>query len=291
MKKSQLKAEGFLVLATLIWGGTFVVIKTGLSDTSPFLFLGIRFFLAFLLIIPFAIPRRGAINLRSLKYGLFLGIFQFLGYSLQTLGLQYTTVAKSSLLTYIYALITPLLQYAVLKKRIKKANLIGLLIVLAGILLFASPENSTLNRGDYLTLGSAFSYAFYIILLDLLTSREDPVILTSVQFLFTALVCLGLSPLLEDTYIRLTRDSLFALLYLASLGSVGAIYIMNKFQKETTPTKAVIIYALEPVFAVILGFLFLKEGLKIVEMTGAALILGGVMVSEVLGLLSDRQKR
>lgn len=289
IKRSQLRAEGFLVLVTLIWGSTFVVIKTGLSGASPLLFLGIRFSAAFIFFLPFLLKEKTAWNKRVLVYGLILGVFQFLGYSMQTLGLQYTTIAKSSLLTYVYALVAPPLQFIILKKKLRFANVLGLCIVMIGIYLFAAPENASLNKGDYLTLISAFSYGFYIIYLDKYTTRENPVLLTAIQFAVTAVVSFGLCLFLEKPFLIPSKDLFFSLGYLASFGSVGAIYIMNRFQRETTPTKAVVIYSLEPVFAVLLGFLIGGERISLTEIFAGLLILSGVLVSEIISLIQDKR--
>jgi len=280
-KKEELRAEGFLVLATVIWGGSFVVIKTGLEDMSPLLFIGVRFLAAFLLMFPFVLARRPRLTRDAVKFGIILGVFQFGGYYLQTAGLQYTSVAKSSLLTYLYALLTPPLQLLILRKRVKPATLLGIGIVFVGIFLFSSPSGGSLNKGDLLSIMSAASYSFYIVLLDRLTRKENPSVLTMVQFLMTAALGFALSPILEAPRFEIPGSGLVALGYLASLGSVGAIYIMNRFQKDTSPSKAVIIYALEPVFAVLFGFFLIGETLSASDMLGGALILCGVLFSEL----------
>lgn len=78
-----------------------------------------------------------------------------------------------------------------------------------------------------------------------------------------------------------TPGLVFDIAYLGILGSVVAIYVMNRYQKDTTPTKAVVIYALEPVFTVTFGYIFLREMLGPKQIAGGLLILAGVVISEL----------
>ena len=281
--REEFRAEFFLVMATVIWGGSFVVIKTGLQDISPLLFIGIRFLAAALLMLPVVLFRHPRITRQTIRFGIILGIFQFGGYAFQTIGLQFTTVAKSSLLTYLYALLTPPLEFIILKKRVRPATLIGIGIVFVGIYLFSAPSGGSLNKGDFFSVLSAVSYSFYIIFLDKLTRTEDPTVLSLIQFVMTAVMGFALAPFLETTRCLFTRGSLIAIGYLATRGSVGAIYIMNRFQKDTSPSKAVIIYSLEPVFAILFGFFLIGESLTRPELIGALCIFFGVLFSELAG--------
>jgi drug/metabolite transporter (DMT)-like permease len=274
-----------LVLTTLLWGGTFVVIKTGLNDASPFLFLSIRFGFAFLVAGAVWFRHLRGMNRRTLVHGVILGVFIFGGYGSQTFGLAYTTVAKSALFTYTFALFTPALQFFMLKKPLRTGNLVGLLIVFGGMFLFTAPSRGSLNIGDWVTLAGAGLFAFYVVLLDRYSSVDEPAQLTIVQFAVTAIIAALSSLLLEpQRFVVWNGGLLLAMAYLGIVGSVVAIYLMNRFQKDTTPTKAVLIYALEPVFTVIFGYLFLTELLAVNQLIGGALILGGVIVSELWSL-------
>ncbi|RKX84084.1 MAG: EamA/RhaT family transporter, partial [Spirochaetes bacterium] len=130
--KEQFKSELMLILVTLIWGGTFPVIKAGLSDISPLLMVVVRFTLAFLFFLPLIIKRRKLLTSGFVKAGIILGFSTFIGYGMLTIGLTMTTVAKSSLISYGYALMTPPLQYLLLKKKVSPINLIGLVIAFTG---------------------------------------------------------------------------------------------------------------------------------------------------------------
>ena len=282
--KEQFKSELMLILVTLIWGGTFPVIKAGLSDISPLLMVVIRFFLAFLFFLPLIIKRRNLLTSGIIKAGLILGFSTFIGYGMMTIGLTMTTVAKSSLISYGYALMTPPLQFLLLKKKVSPVNLIGLVIAFTGMMIFTSPSASGWNMGDSITVFVALGYAFTVVLLDKYSRVYNVEVLTGVQFFFTALFSVILIPFSETLVFIPTFNLLIALSYLAIPGTVGALYIMNRFQKRTTPVRAVVIYALEPVIAIFLGYLFLSEYIGWQELLGGVIILGGVLFSEIWGL-------
>ncbi|MGD9638561.1 MAG: DMT family transporter [Alphaproteobacteria bacterium] len=281
------KAELWLVLTTLIWGGTFAIIQVGLNDASPFLFLSIRFFICFLVLTIFFPKIYKDIDKALLKKGIILGILMFGGYGLQFLGLKYTTVAKSSLITYSFVLLIPFLQYFVRKRMPHIGNIIGLIIVSVGMIILNNPGHTTFNIGDLVTFGSAFVYAFYVIGLDAINSNKT-LLLTSIQFLVTAVLGIISSFYFEDAYLNPTTDLALCLFFLSIPAGVIALFLQTNFQKETSPVKACIIYALEPVFAIILGFVMLHQTLSSSETIGVAIILSGVLISEAWGFVQTK---
>ncbi len=284
---SRLKSEAFLFFATLLWGGTFAIIKTGLNDSSPILFVAVRFFLAFLFFIPYLIRKKAEIDFETLRAGFILGISMFMGYGLLTAGLTLTSVSRSSLISYGYALLVPPLQLILLRKRVRLLNLAGLLTAVLGMYIFTSAGASGVsgwNTGDTLTLLAAVSYAFNIIFLDKYTRLHDPGILTGIQFIVMAVFAVLYVIFFEQPFIRITGSFLFSLFYLTVLGSVVAIFVMNRYQKGTTPVRAVIIYAMEPVLAVVSGWMFLGEKISTSGIIGGSIIIGGVILSEILGI-------
>ncbi len=274
-------AELILVSATLIWGATFVIIKEGLKSCSPLLFIGIRFTLAFFIMLLFNWKRFLGTGKTLWRRGLILGSLNFIAYSMQTIGLKYTTVAKSSLVTYLFAVLTPPLQYALTKKVPHRGNLAGLAVVFTGMIMITSPKAEGINIGDILTLASAVSYTFYIVLIDLYPAREDAGVLVAIQFLLMGVLGFITAPFAETVRIEINPALVFSLAYLSILGSAVCIFIINRFQHYTTPTRAVIIYSLEPVFSVILGILILSESKAPLKIAGGIVILSGILISEL----------
>ena len=277
------KSELLLIFITVIWGGTFVSIKAALNYSSPLLLMGIRFLTAFLFFILINRIQFSRISKTTLRNGIILGVLMFLGYGLQTIGLQYTSASRSGFITYFYALLTPFFQFLILKKKPFRGNLVGLSLAFAGLyLITGGMGKGELNPGDIITFVSAAAYGLYIVCLDLLCRDEDSAALTALQMLVTALIAFALMPFFETP--RLDHSFVFwgNIVYLSLLGSVVCVYVMTRYQKAVTPTRAAILYSLEPVFSALLAVLILKELFSPTQITGAAFILGGVLLSEVL---------
>ncbi|MDX9800171.1 MAG: DMT family transporter [Spirochaetia bacterium] len=290
MIRKKHRAELMLVAAALIWGATFVIIKEGIKSCSPILFNGIRFMLAFL--IMFVINRKKIFKAgrKIWLHGAFLGSLNYIAYAMQTLGLKYTSVAKSGLVTYLFAILTPPLQYVITKKIPHKGNITGLAVVFAGMIMITSPKAEGINIGDILTLASALSYAFYIVLIDIYPAREDAGVLVAIQFLIMGILGLITAPLVETVFISFSSGLVFSLAYLSILGSAVCIYIINRFQHYTTPTRAVLIYALEPMFSVFLGIIILAESKAPLKIAGGIVILSGILLSEMWEQIEYRMK-
>ena len=206
------------------------------------MFLCLRFSAAFAVYSLFFRKHFKKLSRQTVIRAIILSLFFFSGYAMQTIGLKYTTVAKSALFTYMFAVFVPPLQFFFTGKKPKILNVTALAVVFIGMWIFTAPGNSALNIGDFVTLIGSFGYAFFIIFVDRYTGEEDPVVLSGFQFLISALLAGLLSGVFEETFVRPTLNLTVSILYLAVPGSVIAIYFMNKYQGMTTPVKACIIY-------------------------------------------------
>lgn len=280
-RPSRLLAELFLVLATIIWGGTFVATRAGLEFVSPLLIIAIRFLVSFAVLGPVLLlaGRRWA---RHARLGALLGLVLAGGYILQTIGLEYTTASRSAFLTYLFAILIPPLQRFVSRRRLSAGNVIGLGIVIAGTLLLTHPWGSgTWNTGDVITLGSAVCFALFIVLIDRFGQEVPAIDLVPVQFLVAGSIALVGALLFEEVRWVPVPAALGAVAYLTFLGTIGALGLQTVFQVYTTPVRATTIYALEPVFAAIFGIALLGERVGVIELAGGTVILAGVLLSEV----------
>jgi drug/metabolite transporter (DMT)-like permease len=275
------KAELVLLFVTLLWGATFIATKQGLRSAPPVLFLGLRFLIAALLLLPICYRELKKISPVIFKRGLVLGILMFTGYAFQNASLVYTTAGKSALITYFFALIVPFLQIPFTGKPLSRGNIFGLVIVVGGLVLLNLPSEGGLNLGDMLAFGSAVSYAFFIILLDRYGRHGSVPVLTFLQFALTAAFSFLLSAFIESAPVILDANLGWSLFYLSFFGSFICLLLMNLYQRYVTPVKAVIIYAMEPVFAVLFGMIFLAEFFTPSEWTGAGLVIAGVILSDL----------
>ena len=317
--RRDLRAEGMLIVTALIWGGTFAVIKGALQDISPMLMVGIRFLLAAALAWPILLrgaadPEAdpGRFTSKAWFWGFLIALGMLLGYAGQTIGLKYTSVARSGFITYSFALYVPFLQFLILKKRPGWGNVLGLMVVIWGLSFVTDSQsgpltaaelsplrilrmagnimNGGLNKGDLFTLAGAVGYAFYVVLLDKATRVCHPGAVTVIQMLFCGLFALILVPFVEAPVLVFSWRLAGAMFYLVVLGSVLALALMNWFQRRLTPLRAVLIYALEPVFAALIGWIVFSSGMSSREIAGAGLILCGIVVSDLWSIFFSRRR-
>lgn len=281
---------------TIFWGVTFPIIKLALNDISPMLFIGIRFSLAALILLPFLLKPLLNSNIHLIKAGLFLGLLYFIGFATQTVGLQYTTATKSGFITGTFVVFIPILQLILERRAPGKGNIFGILLVIIGLILLSSKGitmldiinelGSNFNIGDLLTLICAFFYALYVVYIDIITKKFDYKPLIILQVLFTGIAGFVFAFLFDAAGIESVRYDfnktvILVILYTAIFSSILATVIQTKYQKVVTPTKAGIIFSLEPIFAALFAFIIIQEEISSFGIVGCIYIFTGVLVSEL----------
>ncbi len=294
MKKNT--AEIILILVTLIWGATFVIIKVALNDVSPMTFVATRFLIATIILLPFYFKIKNRFNKTITLSGILLGTMFFLGFATQTIGLKFTSATKSGFITGTFVLFTPIFQLLFEKKKPSKGNLLGVVLVLAGLIFLSSKGNSILdifheigagfNIGDFFTLLCAIFFAMYLVYLDILTKKFEFFPLVILQVGSTAILgiifSIGLSIFnIEQMTITISKNLIFALLYTSILATVVSTTLQTKFQKYLTPTKVGIILSFEPIFSAITAFIILNERISRFSFLGGLFIFTGLLVAEL----------
>jgi len=294
--------EGALLFNTLIWGGTFALIKNAFQDISPSLFLALRFSIATLLLLPFVFKILRNVNKQTIVAGSILGIFYFTGFAAQSIGLNLTTATKSGFITGTFVVFIPILQLVIEKRIPKWFNILSVILVLLGLIMlsskgeniieFLSQLGSDFNLGDFLTLICALLFAFQVVYVDIFTKKYDYLPMVFIQLLITGIGGFFLAVLFSTTGLELIKFNLnnnliFALLYTSVFASILATIIQLKYQKFISPTKAGIIFSIEPIFAAIFAFFLLNEKISNFGLVGCVLIFAGLILSEVLSVKNE----
>lgn len=285
----SLKAHLLLLAATFVWGSTFIVIKSALADSTPLVFNAVRMaFAALVLCAIFFRPLR-ALPVGALRAGFQIGTLMWLGYEFQTVGLLYTSASKSAFLTGISVVLVPLFLAIFWHRHVNRYTLAGVCAASIGLYLLCVPaapalSPASLNRGDLFTLGCAVAFAFQIIVVGRSAQHYGFAHLVPVEIAVCALWMLVSIPIADrHGFIRFTPALLWALAITALLGTVASFIIQAWAQRFTPPTHAALIFSLEPVFAGLTSYVVIGERLGTRALLGAALILVGVLASELLG--------
>jgi drug/metabolite transporter (DMT)-like permease len=298
--------EGALFLMTILWGGTFVIIKESLNDVSTILFVALRYGIAASVLALIIVIRKTRIDLKSILPGMFLGLFLFLGSFTQTMGLKYTSATKSAFLTGSLVVMIPIFQMIIEKRFPSKGSVIGTLLVFFGILFLSSGGTSikdfigelgaNFNYGDTLTLVCAIFFALHIVYIDVISLKNQfwtillvQIATASVLSFIAAFIFSGIS--IEPIKLSVTNYLIFGLLYTSLLATLFNIGLQTKFQKTVSPTKAGIIYSFEPVFAAIFAFFLVSEKISNFGLVGCTLIFLGLIVSEVFDSFFEKKIR
>lgn len=298
-------AEAALLVMTIIWGGTFVIVKESLNDVSSMLFIAIRFGIAGLIILFFLILKKHLIDRKSIIPGLVLGVFLFIGFGFQTVGLQHTSATKSGFITGTLVVMVPIFQMIIEKKTPTRGSIIGTILVFIGILFlssggtsitsFLSELGSTFNLGDTLTLICAVFFAMQVVYMDIYSPKNDFWMLFIIQLIVVSLLGLITSVIFhvtdfEKIHLSLTDNLWTGILYTSLLATCINFGLQTKYQKVVTPTKAGIIYSFEPIFAALFAFFLLNEKISNFGLVGSALIFSGLIISEVFDTFFERMK-
>lgn len=274
-----MKRYADLVLAStaLVWGGMFVIAKAALDDVSSLLYLALRFTLAAVAL--------GLVCRRSLRFSwpaVGLGVILMAGYVLQTVGLKTTTPSKSAFLTGGYIVLVPFLSWLVYRTKARAAEMVGVLAASIGMsLLTLQGESLTVQRGDALTIAAAMAFAVHIVLLGHLATRVASANLAFLQVASAALVAWLLLPLAEVPVIRWRPAVILAIVGGGLLATAFAFLAQTWAQQYLSPTRAALIFMLEPVFAWLVAWWWAGELLTGRAAVGAVLILAGVLLVEL----------
>ena len=289
--KKQLRGSILLLLATVIWGSAFIAQSVGMELIGPFTFQAVRCALAVLFLFPvsFLLDRTQKSEKTSMqrwldpqlwKAGLICGLALFVAASLQQVGLVYTDAGKAGFITAMYIVLVPILGMF-RKQKPSKAILFSVLLAVAGLYLLSCLNAEGINKGDLLVMGCALAFAVQITCIDMMGLSLDGVRLNCVQAL---VVCV-----LSVPFVLLTETvdwaNIFACrvpLAFAGIMSMGVAYTLQiQGQKDLEPTTASLIMSLESVFAVLGGWLVLKETMAFHELLGCCLVFVAVILSQL----------
>ncbi len=290
MSRSRSFFDRFGVAAALVgvaavWGCTFVVVADAIARYPMFAFLGWRFavaVVAFVVLFPRSVRRLDANNLKA---GLFAGLLLTAGYIFQTWGLAPevgTTPARAAFITGLYVVIVPLLQALFLRRMPRRATLLGAGMALAGLwLLSGVGTGGTWVVGDSLVALCALAYSAHMIALGSTDERHDTMALTLVQLVTVAVACSVISLFTESAGVPADPYVWFAILLCGVLASAVAFAIQTWAQRRMQPSRVALILVTEPAFGGLFGWA--SAGVwPLAEVLGAALMLGGMITSEVV---------
>lgn len=292
---TRIQANLVLLLAGAMWGMGFVAQSTAMTAIGPFLFIGLRFVVATLAMLPFALRESAHADarLRPGDWRAFavIGLLLFAGMATQQIGLLTTSVTHSGFLTGLYVVMVPFFAVLIFRQWPHVVVWPAAVSALAGIWMLSGGGMPSLRIGDWLTILCAAFWALQLIYIGRHVGNTGrPVTLAVTQFGICGLVGLAAAPLLEPVDTSAVMAALPEILY-AGIFSGGIAFTLQVVgQRYTTAPQAAIFLSSEAVFAALFGAVFLGERIPLTGLAGCGFILAAILVVEIVPAL-DREGR
>jgi drug/metabolite transporter (DMT)-like permease len=288
MRSHALRADLLMLVTAMIWGSSFVAQRLGMDSIGPFLYSGLRFALAALVLLPVLhlLERRTSnaavvpLNRQLVRGGALMGLALALGINLQQVGLLFTSVTNSGFITGLYVIIVPLLGLFIGHKT-GLGIWLGASLAVVGMFLLSVGDGFQVASGDWLQLAGAFVWGVHVLLVGFFACRHDPLRLALVQFITCAVVSLVLAVIFEEIQLQSIIAAAPAILYGGIFGVAVGFTLQVVAQKDAVASHAAIILSLEAVFAAIAAAWLLGESLELRGYFGCMLMFAGMLLAQL----------
>lgn len=265
IKNKRTLAISSLMLSALFFGSTFIIVKNLLDDFSPINIVFLRYAIASIMFL----LTGGIPNKKTLKPGLLMGLFLWIGYVTQTQGLVTTSTINSGVVTGFYIVLTPIFSKIINKTTLSTKSYLFSLTGFIGIFLIASNSYDQLF-GNLFTLICATGYALHIVMVERYIKDQNISQLMFVQSLIGTLLCI---PFLNIEQLTFKFEYILPILFLGIVVNFAAFYLQLFGQKIINASTAALLLSMEAIFALIIGILYVGEILNLINWAGVFLVL------------------
>ena len=282
----RIKADFTLLLVAVIWGSAFAAQRVAAEYVGPFLFNGSRFLLGAIVLLPL-IRFRFKLNKSERIWVLAAGSILCAASVLQQAGLQWTTAGNAGFITGLYVVFIPIILLVIFKEHLHWLVWVAALLAASGIFLLSANGTFQLAPGDGLELIGAMLWAAHVVVIGQAMKRMDAMRFAIGQYLVAGVLNTVIGLIFEWNTVPGLLPAWWTIVYVG-LFSVAIGYTLQGWaQKYAPPTDASLILSLESVFAAVFGFIFLQEILQPIQLLGAGLILGAILISQFVPSRDD----
>ena len=271
-----------LLTTAIIWGSGFIGTKMALDGgLTPIQTLTLRFLIGSIILgIVFYKKIKENISKESLIAGALLGLFSFIGFATQTIGLLYTTVSKNAFITAANVVIVPFIGFILYRRKLDKIGIIGSFMALLGIGVLSLEPDLSVNFGDFLTFLCAIGFAFHIFFTGEFSSKYNSYVLTVTQFSVSFILSFSLQIITGQMQLQSSPVGFMGALYLGLFSTAIAFLIQTICQSKVDQTKSAIILSTESVFGTIMSVIIFHEILTFRMILGCIIIFMSIIISE-----------
>jgi len=277
-----------LLTTAIVWGSSLVVVSLIKDAFAPNMVLAIRFSIASVVLALIFAPRFKRYNISYLVNGAIIGVFLFIAYSSQTIGVTTAGGApgRSGFISASYCVIVPFLAWIFLKERPDVYNISAAILCVTGLFFvfykdLIGSANVAITAGDFYALLSGLLFAAHIVSVAKFGKGKDPILITITQFVVAAIISIIVTFLFEDnSKIVLNKGSILGIGYLAIMCTAVALLFQTIGQSYTPSSTAAIILGLESIFSIIFAVIWAGEVLTVFSVIGFFFIFIAIIVSE-----------
>ena len=273
-----------MLITTIIWGISFVIMKNSLDSFKPAQLVSLRFGIAALVVALLFVRKWKYFTWKTLFHSSIIGFVTFVAYMFQTYGLKYTSPGKNAFLTVVYCVLVPFVSWFALKQRPKKKNLISAILCVIGIGLISlnfAGEEFMPQLGDLLTLACSLFFAFQITYQNKFSKQSNLYVLSVLSFAFVAVFSFIFSLIFEGSYPKIEMEMVPSLAILA-LGATALCFMLQNFGvKSAAANDGASILSLEAVFGTIASFVAGYEEFNLTKEIGFLVVFAAVLISQL----------
>lgn len=279
-RKVEVIASIVLAVVALVWGTTYAVIKDTLSVVQPFSLMMFRFGFSALILSIMYLKKFKTIKSVDLKRGVIIGIFMFLAFYFLIISIRFTTASKFSFIVGAYVLIVPFLSWVINKTKLDRYAIIGAILATIGLAFLTMEKGAVFNLWDLVAGCCSFFFAAHMIAIEKYSGDSDPILLTIIQFITTAVLFIILTGIKEGYDFTVLPEIKWTLGYLVIISTIIPFAIQNIVQRYISSTSTALILTLQSAFGSIFAVYYLDERMTKQMIIGCLLIFIAIVFQE-----------
>ena len=279
-RKVEVIASIVLAVVALVWGTTYAVIKDTLSVVQPFSLMMFRFGFSALILSMMYLKKFKIIKGVDLKRGIIIGIFMFLAFYFLIVSIRFTTASKFSFIVGAYVLIVPFLSWIINKTKLDRYAIVGAILATIGLAFLTMEKGAVFNLWDLVAGCCSFFFAAHMIAIEKYSGDSDPILLTIIQFITTAILFIILTGVKEGYNFTVLPEIKWTLGYLVIISTIIPFAIQNIVQRYISSTSTALILTLQSAFGSIFAVYYLDERMTKQMIIGCLLIFIAIVFQE-----------
>ncbi|MDY3060013.1 MAG: DMT family transporter [Fusobacterium sp.] len=279
-RKVEVVASIILAVVALVWGTTYAVIKDTLSVVQPFSLMMFRFGFSALILSLMYLKKFKTIKSVDLKRGVIIGIFMFLAFYFLIVSIRFTTASKFSFIVGAYVLIVPFLSWVINKTKLDRYAIVGAILATIGLAFLTMERGAVFNLWDLVAGCCSFFFAAHMIAIEKYSGDSDPILLTIIQFITTAVLFIILTGIKEGYDFMVLPEIKLTLGYLVIISTIIPFAIQNIVQRYISSTSTALILTLQSAFGSIFAVYYLDERMTKQMIIGCLLIFIAIVFQE-----------